>query len=365
MKTRPFLDAWCSVRGPLVLLVMAVAVIAGAVGAVVAVSLGGTASAAPPLAIVTAQGETTPVKSRGDAADDAAIWFNVAMPEQSRILGTDKRRGLEVYDLQGQRVQSLPIGRLNNVDLRQGVMVNGQARDLAVATNRDEESLALFEITPEGEVILLGAVPTGLEEIYGACLYRHGDELHAFVNAKDGRYMQYRLALGGEEPTIVPLRYFRLDSQPEGCVADDSRSRLFVGEEDVGVWVMDASPDAASTRELIIEARDPLKADIEGLALYDNRYLVISSQGNHRFALLEATPPYRLQGIFRIDEDESDGIGHVRETDGLAVSAHDFGPGFEEGLVVVQDGRNSPENQNFKYLGWSHIAAALELTEQE
>jgi 3-phytase len=337
----------------------------GVFGATVAISQRGPALAAPPLTIVTAQVETTPVNSQGDAADDAAIWFNAAMPEQSRVLGTDKRRGLEVYDLQGQRVQSLPVGRLNNVDLRQGVMVNGQPRDLAVATNRDDESLVLFEITQEGEVILLGSAPTGLKEIYGICLYRHGDELHAFVNAKDGRYLQYRLVLDMGEPTIVPLRRFRLSSQPEGCVADDVRSRLFVGEEDVGVWVMDASPDAASSRELIIEARDPLKPDIEGLALYDNRYLLISSQGNDRFALLEAMPPYRLKGIFRIDEDEASGIGHVRDTDGVAVSAHDFGPGFEKGLVVVQDGNNSPDNQNFKYLGWSHIAAALELTEQE
>ncbi|QHC48451.1 phytase [Billgrantia tianxiuensis] len=58
-------------------------------------------AAAFPLAVISAQGETVPVASRGDAADDPAIWYNADAPERSLVLGTDKKRGLEVYDLQG------------------------------------------------------------------------------------------------------------------------------------------------------------------------------------------------------------------------------------------------------------------------
>ncbi|WP_254277644.1 phytase [Halomonas sp. 3H] len=311
--------------------------------------------------VLTARVETTPVESRGDAADDSAIWFNRASPGESRVLATDKLRGLEVYDLHGRNVQSLPLGRLNNVDLRQDVPMRGGYMDLAVATHRDELGLAVFEIQDSGQVRFLGLARTGLEEIYGVCLYRYGEQLHVFSNGKDGRYMQHRLAVSDSGPEVTLLREFRLDSQPEGCVVDDPSGRLFMGEESVGVWVMAASPDAALDRDLVIRAEAPLAADIEGLALHGSEFLLVSSQGNHRFAVLEAAPPYRLRGIFRIDHDPVAGIGHVRDTDGVAVSAHDFGPGFRQGLVVVQDGDNAPRNQNFKYLAWAQIAEVLGL----
>ncbi|MDX5434715.1 MAG: phytase [Halomonas sp.] len=322
-------------------------------------------AAAFPLAVISAQGETVPVASRGDAADDPAIWYNADAPERSLVLGTDKKRGLEVYDLQGERVQSLPVGPLNNVDLRQDVLLDGRRMDVAVATHREEESLAVFEIDANGEVSLIGLVPTDLEGIYGICLYRHGEELHVFTNAKDGNYLQHRLEIVQGEPRAELLRYFRLETRPEGCVVDDARSLLFVGEEEFGVWVMQASPEAGTSREVVIEAKTPLEPDIEGLALYADRYLIVSSQGNHRFAVLEASPPYRLLGIFRIDEDSENGIGSVRETDGIEVSALNFGERFATGLVVVQSGRNASQNQNFKYLDWAQVAAALELPGQE
>jgi 3-phytase len=318
-------------------------------------------SADTEVVVITAQGETTPVASRGDAADDAAIWYNFAAPERGRVLGTDKKRGLEVYDLSGQRVQSLPVGPLNNVDLRQQVPMNGRLMDLAVATHRDEDSLAVFEIDEDGQVTLIGLAQTGLERVYGVCLYRHVDELHVFVNAKDGSYLQYHLEVIDGSLVVEPLRFFRLDSLPEGCVADDTHSRLFVGEEDVGVWVMRASPDAGTERELVIAAQDPLKADIEGLALYNDDLLVVSSQGNNRFVVLDAVPPFKIKGIFQIDRDDVSGIGHVRETDGIAISSRNFGTNFEQGLMVVQDGSNKPHNQNFKYLDWSRIATSLML----
>lgn len=313
--------------------------------------------------VLVAQGETTPVESAGDAADDSAIWFNATHPSDSRVLGTDKQRGLEVYDLQGHRVQSLPVGRLNNIDLRQGVPMQGRRMDLAVATHRDEGGLMVFEIGRDGRVIPIGLAKMELEKIYGTCLYRHGDELHVFTNSMDGRYQHHRLELADAGPEITLLREFRLDSQPEGCVADDRTGRLFIGEEDVGVWVMAAAPEAATTRQLVVRAKPPLAADIEGLALYGSEFLLVSSQGNHRFAVLDARPPYRLQGTFRVDADPVAGFGDVRDTDGVAVSADDFGPDFPQGLVVLQDGRNAPENQNFKYLHWGQVVEALGLGE--
>ena len=43
---------------------------------------------------IIAIAETEPVKTSGDAADDPAIVINYNNPQQSIILGTDKRAGV-------------------------------------------------------------------------------------------------------------------------------------------------------------------------------------------------------------------------------------------------------------------------------
>ena len=64
-----------------------------------------------PTASVSAKVETQPVASIEDAADDPAIWRNAANPTQSLIIGTDKRAGIHVYDLQGRQVSFTPSPR--------------------------------------------------------------------------------------------------------------------------------------------------------------------------------------------------------------------------------------------------------------
>ena len=78
--------------------------------------------------------ETEPVRGEGDAADDPAIWIHPYDASLSLIPGTDKRRGLSVYDLSGREVQFLDRGRLNNVDLRQNVPMVAGPVTLAAAT---------------------------------------------------------------------------------------------------------------------------------------------------------------------------------------------------------------------------------------
>lgn len=75
-----------------------------------------------------------------DAADDPAIWVNPVDASKSLILGTDKQAGLYVYDLAGKPSQFLPVGRINNVDVRSLETENG-VRHIAAASNRTNLSL--------------------------------------------------------------------------------------------------------------------------------------------------------------------------------------------------------------------------------
>lgn len=324
---------------------------------------------APTIPVIKPQLQTEPVPSLGDAADDPAIWVHPKNPQQSRVLGTDKQGGLVVYDLKGKTQQHLAVGRVNNVDVRSGFNLNGQKIDLAVASNRDHNSLHVFAIDPaSGVVSELGQVPTASQDIYGLCMYKNqAGDIYTIVNDKDGRFLQYRMQDNHGMIDAELVREFSVSSQPEGCVADDKNHRLFVGEENKAVWALDARSNKAATLTEVMSVSEHLKADIEGLSLYQTQgedYLVISSQGNDSYVVLDALPPFAYRGVFRVGFNTDLGIDGVSETDGLDVTSVNLGEPWHQGMLVVQDGRNRMpvENQNFKYVPWSDIADQLGLS---
>jgi 3-phytase len=324
---------------------------------------------------VTPDVQTQVMARFGDAADDPAIWVNKKRPQKSLVIGTNKQQGLFVYDLQGREVQHFNTGKLNNVDVRYGVRLGKEVVDIAVATNRDDNSLAIYTIDPKnGKLRFSGSVATDLEEIYGFCLYQNASGVtYAIPNAKTGEFQQIELTAVADhknQNTHIlqgkKVRSFFVKSQPEGCVADDKNQRLFVGEEDEAVWTIGAEPNAGTQVELVLRAGDVLVADVEGMGIYQGKnknYLVVSSQGNNSYVILDAAAPYKIRGVIRIDLDAELGIDGVSETDGLEVTHANLGGAFGEGMLVVQDGHKvMPEApQNFKYVSWEKIRTVLAL----
>lgn len=317
---------------------------------------------------VSADAETTPVARFGDAADDPAIWYNAKTPAQSLILGTDKKAGLNVYSLDGSLVQSLPVGRVNNVDVRYDSSHYFDNADIAVASNRSDNSLSIFSVAhDDGQVREVTRIATGLNDVYGLCLYQTKNTIDVFVNDTDGRYQRHRLVSENGSISSSLIEEFALPSQPEGCVADDARQRLYMGEESAGIWQKDLSqPNAEPVR--VTDISGPVKADIEGMALFDIdgiRYLLVSSQGNHRYALYTTDTTPALVATFTVGIDWDKGVDGVSETDGLDASNLNFGEQYPDGMIVVQDGHNvmPSDNQNFKIIDASklirHIRAIL------
>jgi len=88
-----------------------------------------------------ARAETERVPSRGNAADDPAIWVHLSDPALSLVLGTDKKGGLHVFDLAGKRVQAISEGsRPDNVDVLYNFPLDGRSVDLAVAGSRSKQA---------------------------------------------------------------------------------------------------------------------------------------------------------------------------------------------------------------------------------
>ena len=331
---------------------------------------------------VTAAVETAPVDDPCDAADDPAIWVNEANPEESLIVGSNKMRGLLVFDLDGQVVSRLDSGRINNVDLRGGVRVGAEEKIVVAGTNRTTMTLDILELDPaSGQLAPLGDPidPGFADDPYGLCLYHSAVSGHVYViaNGQDGAVGQWRLDADGRGGlTGVAVRTWAVASQPEGCVADDANGWLFIGEEAAGIWRFDAEPDASTDNPAAVDATGlgapdggRLAADVEGLALYappgggsTDGFLVASSQGNHTYVVYDRAPPHAYRGTFRIgDRGAVDG---AEETDGIDLVAAPLGADYPAGLLVVQDGFNYDAggeriNQNFKLVSWADVLADL------
>ena len=316
-----------------------------------------------PTASVTAKLETQPVATMEDAADDPAIWRNAANPVHSLIIGTDKRAGVHVYDLQGRQVGSTPSPRLNNVDLRD---VGGSIGVLVAASDRQDlaqAQMALFRLdTSAKKLVPLVTLPVGPGEAYGMCLWQRASDkaLFGFVVLKDGRIDQVAIDLNTAIPSGKVVRSVKLGTQSEGCVVDDRTGILYVAEEDVGLWKFDAAPDGANVPTAIAKADGKqIVMDAEGVALApsgtDGGYVIVSSQGDNAYALYRL-PDMKPDGRFRIAAGQ---FGSTEETDGIALMPGRFGPGFPSGLFVAQDGDNAPAAQNFKFVSWRDVVKAI------
>lgn len=182
--------------------------------------------------------------------------------------------------------------------------------------------------------------------------------------------------------------------QVEGMVVDARRGFLFAAQEDVGIWRIQVGGgrfDAPTLVDRVHEFGQPyertfdpeeeeyvcdvdesarsfgsdvLFADAEGLTIYRLQgargYLVASSQGSSTFLVYDLTST-RLRGTFAIDDAAIDAVD---ESDGAMVMGVPLGPTFSQGLLVVHDGDDEPNEDatNFKFVRWQDVASPLGLT---
>lgn len=330
-------------------------------------SAGMTVGAGAPV-IAVAETESVGTIAR-DAADDPAIWVDPRNLERGVVIGTDKQAGLYVYDLAGRTLQYLAGGKPNNVDLRPGFPTAEGGRVLVAASDRGRRGAgaALFLLDPDTlRLRFWGAVPIDLTEPYGLCLARRGGAFLMIVNGTDGQVRQLQVSQGPDgRPFVTEERRFAVATQPEGCVADDARGRLYLGEEGRGVWRFDLGAGAAAGQLIAQAPSEMLRPDVEGLALLeegDTTWLVASSQGDSAFAVWRVdgeAPLYR--GRFSVVAHGA--IDGVTGADGVAAMGGRVGA-FPEGLVVVQDDVDdgaAGARQNFKLVDWREVKRALGL----
>ena len=350
--------------------------------------------------------ETLPVEQRADA-DDPAIYIN-ATNADSLVLTSVKNAGLRVYDLSGNLLQTVNPGgiRYNNIDLQYGFKLGNQSVDIAVASDRGNDKLAIFKINPNPgadnylEDITdsnIGTLFQGLpfeepyssssRSAYGLTLYRSPitNDYYVFTNRREtGDIAQYKLIdKGNGKIGAERVREFTIptiegrDPQTEGMVVDQETGFLYIGQENVGIWKFQAEANGDTTGKLIDKVRDlggtHLTNDVEGLTIYYGKngtgYLLASSQGDNTFVTYTREGNNEYVGNFAVGKNGP--IDSVQESDGADVINVPLGPNFPFGLFITQDGSNEPakivsdegeeENisSNFKLVPWENIANAF------
>lgn len=242
--------------------------------------------------------------------------------------------------------------------------------DLVAASRRVDSTIAFYAISAEG-IRQVEGTPVKLEDPYGFCLGQdpYQNKTYAFNVGKNGVVEQFELSSNDSgKVSGKRIRVWRMASQGEGCVADDSLGILWVGEEGKGLWKMNFAQLADTSRVLVDSiAAGRLRADVEGVALYAPSkgpgYVLVSSQGDNSYAVYDRLAPHAYRGSFAVGDHTS--LNGSQETDGIEALAADLGPDFPEGIFVAQDGFNQPLNQNFKIVDWRSIRAALHLAPHE
>ena len=342
---------------------------------------------------------TTPLL--GDS-DDPAIWVNPENGDESIVIGTLKDGGLAVFDLQGNVTQTVlpaPFGeiRYNNVDLVYGFELGGELVDLAVVSDRANDTLAIFKVNPDtqqledvtadGILDTIFGVDDGEATAYGLSTYTSpvSGSSYAFVTQADGNEVaQLELVEQAGKVTANVVRTLSLptptgdaaDSQSEGIVVDQELGFLYVAlEEEVGILKYSAEPNGGNDHQVVQPiGADYLVPDIEGLNIYygadGQGYLIANSQGDSSYAVFSREGSNEYLGSFAVGDNGS--IDQVNESDGLDVINVPVGSAFPNGLLVLQDGANDPQNvvedeeelennsTNFKFVPWDSVANSFD-----
>ena len=304
---------------------------------------------------VTANVETEPVFAGDDAADDMCVLENFNNPESSMIISSDKKYGIIVYDLEGVKLYDYEVGRINNVDILPSTSF--QNKYIVAGTNRTYNSIDIYLFNSKGELenlILRKEIPS-LKDVYGVTFYRDDFNTYLFISDKKGNVEQWSYNNDEVNSEIKFVRKLKFSSLVEGLVADESKGKIYIGQERKGIWELNAFPSFDSQKKLIFKKSKNFKPDFEGLALRDDGngegYLIASVQGSNGYLIIDRKS-LDAKIFFRIiDGDKIDG---TTETDGIDVTSIKTSK-FPNGFFIAQDDDNDGLNQNFKLVDWNKI----------
>jgi 3-phytase len=304
-----------------------------------------------------------------DDSDDPAIWINPANPDSSLIVGTDKNSengGLYVFHLDGKidRQRTVTgLHRMNNVDIAYGLPFGDSTVDIAVATERDLNTIRVFSL-PAMKAIDGGGVEVFKNDTarspMGVALYTRASDkaIFAIVSRKsgpaEGYLEQYLLKDNGKGKVVGELvRKFGKYSgkkEIESIAVDNELGYVYYSDEQVGIRKYYADPQKGN-EELALFGQGQYKEDNEGISIYKfsdgTGYILVSDQAAGKFNVYARegsggkSHEHPLIVSLQLSTEKSDG------SDVTSVSL----PGYPGGLFVAMS-----EGGYFQFYSWKQLA---------
>ncbi len=299
--------------------------------------------------------------------DDPAIWINYANLDSSLVLGTDKHKskgGVYVFNLNGKidtNRSRLQLKRVNNVDIAYGFNLNKTKVDIAVATERDEQSIRVFAL-PSMQIIDDGGIKVfeddSLNLPMGIALYKRERDgnVFAIVGRKEGplsgylyQYLLYDSANAVKAKLVRKFGTYSGKKEIESIAVDHQLGYVYYSDEQVGIRKYHADPDSADV-QLAIFGSNEFKEDNEGISIFSTSdkegYILVSDQSANKFNVYarqgSSTNPHEHQLIKRIPFS-------TNNSDGSDVTSVEL-LGFKGGLFVAMS-----DNKTFQFYSWQQI----------
>ncbi|MDP6635766.1 MAG: phytase [Phycisphaerae bacterium] len=291
--------------------------------------------------------------------DDMCIWIHPTDRSLSTIITADKAAHcLFVYDLKGKVLQNTPIRGAANIDLRYGFPLAGKKVDIVALNLRSGGyRIAVFKVDPKTRKLTrVDNEQIKTSDNYGGTMYRSPKtgKFYFVTTSKPGVVEQFELSDDGKGK-VKGLKVRTWDSgYSEGAVGDDIAGKIYIGQENKGVWEIGGEPTDPTPGKLILKVgQHGLKADVEGLAIYrfaggKEGYLLVSNQGAHNFKVFDLSGGHKLIGTFAVTGSQ--------ETDGIDVTNVNLGGKFAKGLFACHSNRKKGGGCPVLLTPWSDIA---------
>jgi 3-phytase len=294
--------------------------------------------------------------------DDMCIWIHPTDKSLSTVIAADKAADcLFVYDLAGKVLQKAPLRGAANIDLRYGFPLAGAKVDIvAVNLRSGGDRIAVFKVDPKTRKIQrVDNEHIITADNYGGTMFRSPKtgKFYFVTTSKSGVVEQYELADDGKGKVKGTKVRTWNSGYSEGAAGDDISGKIYIGEENKGVWEIGGEPTDPTPGKRILKIGDHgLKSDVEGLTIYrfaggKEGYLLVSNQGAHNFKVFSLTGKHEFLGTFT--------IAGASETDGIDVTNVNLGGPFAKGMFACHSNRKRGGGCPVLLTGWAKIAKSI------
>lgn len=323
-------------------------------------------AALPAPRTVLASAETAPAPEGEVQAGSVSLWVGGSnrlpdgLTRSGFVAATNRSGGIAVYDAEGRFRQAIDGPRLIELDTAALPLADAYTGLIGGVYRSGRQTRLIFHRADHGqqEVRRWGEVALGLAEPLGFCMRQVETRIQAVVFDRRGEVRIVEVSEGPDgEVQSAERGRFRIDTPGPGCAIDTMLRQ---------VWF--SGGRGGFVRASLSESPAPVR--IEGSAPHRlPRSLGVSYLNSGRDRFLTTVDEYRTAfSVWRLERDAVVWVGRfaVREDpDGRPARSvggiEAYGgaiPGFEDGVVIVQDQANNGA-PNLKFVRWSDVRTAL------